>query len=70
MSFSNLKEIKFGPLVPLQEGKYAIGTKCVFRNKKDEDGVVVRNKARLVAKGYCQEEGINYEKTFAPVARL
>ena len=42
----------------------------MFKNKKDEDGVVVRNKARLVAKGYCQEEGIDYEETFASVARL
>ncbi|KAJ9544877.1 hypothetical protein OSB04_024584 [Centaurea solstitialis] len=42
----------------------------IIRNKKDEQGVVVRNKARLVAQGYCQEEGINYEETIAPVARL
>ncbi|KAJ9553558.1 LOW QUALITY PROTEIN: hypothetical protein OSB04_017603 [Centaurea solstitialis] len=55
-------------LLPI--GKSAIGTKWVFRNKKDENGVVVRNKARLVAQGFCQEEGIDYEKTFAPVARL
>ncbi|KAI3735686.1 hypothetical protein L6452_15194 [Arctium lappa] len=57
-------------LVPLLKGKTAIGTKWVFRNKKNEDGVVIRNKARPVAKGYCQEEGIDYEETFAPVARL
>ncbi|KAJ9566338.1 LOW QUALITY PROTEIN: hypothetical protein OSB04_002304 [Centaurea solstitialis] len=57
-------------LVPLANGKIAIGTKWVFRNKKDEQGVVVRNKARLVAQGYYQEEGIDYEQTFAPVARL
>ncbi|KAJ9538587.1 hypothetical protein OSB04_031320 [Centaurea solstitialis] len=42
----------------------------VFHNKKDENGVVIRNKARLVPQGYCQEEGIDYDETFAPVARL
>ncbi|KAJ9544131.1 hypothetical protein OSB04_023838 [Centaurea solstitialis] len=57
-------------LTPLPYSKVAIGTKWVFRNKKDENGVVMRNKARLVAQGYCQEEGIDYEETFAPVARL
>ena len=57
-------------LVPLGEGKIPIEIKWVFRNKKDEDSIVVRNKARLVAKGYSQEEGIDYEETFALVARL
>ena len=47
-----------------------IGTKWVFRNKLDENGIVIRNKARLVAKGYNQEEGIDFDETFAPVARL
>ncbi|GJU93658.1 retrovirus-related pol polyprotein from transposon TNT 1-94 [Tanacetum coccineum] len=47
-----------------------IGTKWVFRNKLDENGVVSRNKARLVAQGYNQQEGINYDETYAPVARL
>ncbi|GJW35673.1 putative ribonuclease H-like domain-containing protein [Tanacetum coccineum] len=44
--------------------------KKVFRNKKDERGIVVRNKARLVAQGYTQEEGINYDEVFALVARI
>src|SRR3954469_24949385 len=47
-----------------------IGTKLIFRNKKDEDGIVVRNKARLVAQGYTQIEGIYFGETCAPVARL
>ncbi|GKF24648.1 putative ribonuclease H-like domain-containing protein [Tanacetum coccineum] len=42
----------------------------VSRNKKDERGIVVRNKARLVAQGYTQEEGIDYDKVFAHVARI
>ncbi|KAH9724999.1 hypothetical protein KPL70_007704 [Citrus sinensis] len=50
--------------------KSDVGTKWVFRNKMDESGVVVRNKARLVAQGYNQEEGIDFDETFAPVARL
>ncbi|GJS09895.1 retrovirus-related pol polyprotein from transposon TNT 1-94 [Tanacetum coccineum] len=47
-----------------------IGTKWVFRNKLDENGIVSRNKARLVAQGYNQQEGIDYDKTYALVARL
>ncbi|GJZ66621.1 retrovirus-related pol polyprotein from transposon TNT 1-94 [Tanacetum coccineum] len=47
-----------------------IGTKWVFRNKLDENGVVSRNKARLVAQGYNQQEGIDYDETSAPIARL
>nr|GEX53189.1 putative ribonuclease H-like domain-containing protein [Tanacetum cinerariifolium] len=57
-------------LVHLPHGKRAIGTKWVYRNKKDERGIVVRNKARLVAQGHTQEEGIDYEEVFAPVARI
>ncbi|KAG5532106.1 hypothetical protein RHGRI_026652 [Rhododendron griersonianum] len=57
-------------LVPKPENSSVIGTKWVFRNKMDESGVVVRNKARLVAQGYNQEEGIDFDETFAPVARL
>ncbi|GKC00760.1 retrovirus-related pol polyprotein from transposon TNT 1-94 [Tanacetum coccineum] len=47
-----------------------IGTKWVFRNKLDENSIVSRNKARLVAQGYNQQEGIDYDETYAPVARL
>src|SRR3954469_9666066 len=47
-----------------------IGTKWIFRNKQDEDGIVFRNKARLVAQGYTQIEGIDFGETYAPVARL
>jgi hypothetical protein len=47
-----------------------IGTKCVFRNKQDDQGVIVKNKARLVAKGFSQVEGLDFGETFAPVARL
>ncbi|GKB63537.1 putative ribonuclease H-like domain-containing protein, partial [Tanacetum coccineum] len=57
-------------LVDLPFRKKAIGTKWVYRNKKDERGVVVRNKARLVAQGYRQEEGIDYDEVFAHVARI
>ncbi|GJX00956.1 putative ribonuclease H-like domain-containing protein [Tanacetum coccineum] len=52
-------------LVDLPNGKRAIGTKWVFKNKKDEMGIVIRNKARLVAQGYTQEERIDYDEVFA-----
>ncbi|GKA85170.1 putative ribonuclease H-like domain-containing protein, partial [Tanacetum coccineum] len=49
-------------LVDLPEGKYAIGTKWILKNKRDARGIVVRNKARLVAQGHRQEEGIDYDE--------
>ncbi|GKA21298.1 putative ribonuclease H-like domain-containing protein [Tanacetum coccineum] len=61
---------KVWTLVDLPYGKRAIGTKWVYRNKKYDRGIVVRNKPRLVAQGYTQEEGIDYDEVFAPVARI
>nr|GEY85799.1 hypothetical protein [Tanacetum cinerariifolium] len=57
-------------LVDLPKGKRVIGSKWVFRNKKDKRGIVIRNKARLVAQGHTQEKGIDYDKVFAPVVRI
>ncbi|KAI3716049.1 hypothetical protein L6452_23102 [Arctium lappa] len=57
-------------LVDLPKRHRAIGPRWIFRNKKDERGIVIKNKARLVAQGYTQEEGIDYEEVFAPVARI
>ncbi|GJX58838.1 putative ribonuclease H-like domain-containing protein [Tanacetum coccineum] len=57
-------------LVDLPKGKRAIGTKWIFRNKKDERGIVTKNKARLVAQGYTQKELIDYDKVFDTVARI
>nr|GEY49955.1 ribonuclease H-like domain-containing protein [Tanacetum cinerariifolium] len=53
-----------------EHDKWEIGTKWVFRNKKDERGIVIKNKARLIAQGHTQEEGIDYDEVFAPVARI
>ena len=57
-------------LVPRSEGVNVIGTKWIFKNKSDEGGNVTRNKARLVAQRYTQIEGVDFDETFAPVARL
>ena len=57
-------------LVPKPNGATIIGTRWVFRNKENEDGKVVTNKSRIVAKGYFQEAGIDFEESFAPVARF
>ncbi|KAJ9552788.1 hypothetical protein OSB04_016833 [Centaurea solstitialis] len=61
---------KFWRLVTRPWGKSIIGLKWIFRNKKDENDLIIRNKARLVAKGYRQQEGIDYDETFAPVAQI
>nr|GEW53587.1 retrovirus-related Pol polyprotein from transposon TNT 1-94 [Tanacetum cinerariifolium] len=62
--------LKVWRLVPRPEGKSVIKTKWIFKNKKDESSLVIRNKARLVAAGYSQQEGIDYDEMFAPVTRI
>nr|GFB94466.1 hypothetical protein [Tanacetum cinerariifolium] len=62
--------LKVWRLVPRPEGKSVIKTKWIFKIKKDEISLVIRNKARLVAVGYSQQEGIDYDETFVPVARI
>ncbi|GJY72974.1 retrovirus-related pol polyprotein from transposon TNT 1-94 [Tanacetum coccineum] len=70
----NIKKYRNHPLenelVPQPRNMTIIGTKWVFRNKLDENGIVSQNKDRLVAQGYNQQEGIDYDETYAPVARL
>jgi hypothetical protein len=66
---SNFKRNEVWELVPRPK-QNVIGTKCVFRNKLDEFGVVTKNKARLVGKGYTQVECLDFGETYAPVARL
>nr|GEX49009.1 ribonuclease H-like domain-containing protein [Tanacetum cinerariifolium] len=62
--------LKVWRLVPRLEGKSVIKTKWIFKNKKDEGSLVIRNKSRLVAVVYSQQEGIDYDETFALVARI
>ena len=57
-------------LVPLHAGHRPITLKWVFKLKKDEQGVVTKHKARLVARGFVQQEGVDYDDAFAPVARM
>ena len=57
-------------LVPRPKGVNVIGTKWIFKNKSDKHGTVIRNKSRLIAQGYTQVERIDFDETFALVARL
>ncbi|XP_023750527.1 uncharacterized mitochondrial protein AtMg00820-like [Lactuca sativa] len=57
-------------LVLIPKDASVVGMKWVFQNKLDKEGNEIQNKSHLVVKGYCQEEGIDNEETFAPVARL
>jgi hypothetical protein len=66
----NFERKQIWELVDSQPGCKPIGRKWVSKNREGENGEVVRNKSRLVAQGYSQKEGIDYEETFAPAARL
>ncbi|GJS88099.1 copia protein [Tanacetum coccineum] len=68
--FHHFDRLKVWELVDKPFGKMVIKLKWLWKNKKDEDNTVICNKARLVAKGYAQEKGIDFEESFAPVARL
>ena len=57
-------------LVPRPKEAHVISTKWIFKNKTDEDSEIIRNKSRLVAQGYTQVEGVDFDESFAPVARL
>ncbi|GJZ74546.1 retrovirus-related pol polyprotein from transposon TNT 1-94 [Tanacetum coccineum] len=67
---NQFERLQVWELVPRPEGKNVIALKCLWKNKCDAENIVVRNKTRLVAKGYKQEECIDFEESFAHVARL
>ncbi|GJZ76889.1 retrovirus-related pol polyprotein from transposon TNT 1-94 [Tanacetum coccineum] len=67
---NQFERLQVWELVPRPEGKNIISLKWLWKNKCDAENIVVQNKTRLVAKGYRQEEGIDFEKSFAPIARL
>jgi len=67
---NNFKRNQVWELVERPSDHNVIGTRWVFHNKHDQDGIVIRNKSRLIAQGYTQVEGLDFCKTYAPVARL
>ena len=67
---NQFKRSEVWDLVPRPDGMNVIGTKWIYKNKSDQHGTVTKNKARLVAQGYTQIEGLDFDETFALVARL
>nr|GFA31842.1 retrovirus-related Pol polyprotein from transposon TNT 1-94 [Tanacetum cinerariifolium] len=67
---NQFKRLQVWELIPRPEGKNIIALKWLWKNKRNAENIVVLNKTRLVAKGYMQEEGIDFEESFAPVACL
>ena len=57
-------------LVPRPKNVHVISTKWIFKSKTDKDGEIIRNKSRLVAQGYTQVVGVDFDESFAPIARL
>eukprot|EP00253_Pinus_taeda_P021852 PITA_21852 len=68
--YNSLLENQTSDLVPLPSGRKLLRCKWVYRTKSAVDGQITRQKARLVAKGFQQVHGINYEETFAPIAKM
>ncbi|GKF39856.1 retrovirus-related pol polyprotein from transposon TNT 1-94 [Tanacetum coccineum] len=64
------KRLDVWVLVPVLDNKKPLTLKWLFKNKHDEENKVIRNKTRLVVRGYHQEEGIDFEESFALVARM
>ncbi|GJX60680.1 retrovirus-related pol polyprotein from transposon TNT 1-94 [Tanacetum coccineum] len=67
---NQFKRLDLWELVPLPDGKHAIKGKWFWKNKMDAENSIIQNKSRLVAKGYSQQEGIDFEGSFTPVAQL
>ena len=67
---AQFEKLQVWELVNLPAGEHAIGTRWLYKCKRDDNGIVTRNKARLVVQGFAQQEGLDYTEVFTPVARL